>query len=283
MWKPHLSAFLINQPSVLPAVLSTRNPFVVRRRLLQTTLCFKASSSYGDMGSPTASTKNLVVDRPKSMNYEAVLDFLLQKNEQFQRGFQTGTILEHETLPEYRQALAQGGQKPIATIVTCCDSRVIPEAIFQQGFGKLFTVRTAGGLVASPPVLGSIQFGVETFATPLLVVMGHTECGAAITGWNVCCNEKHQIQQLSPALQSLIRPMEPLIENIQRQQPDITVAQGSTRLAEAIAKDAVVTILRELPSLKALVDKRQLGVVSAMYDLYQGKVVVLEKNWSASV
>ncbi|KAK4528013.1 hypothetical protein GAYE_SCF47G5947 [Galdieria yellowstonensis] len=219
------------------------------------------------------------VDRPNSMNYEGVLDFLLQKNQQFQRGVQTGSILEKETVPEYRQALAQDGQKPIATIVACCDSRVIPEVIFQQGFGKLFTIRTAGSSVTSPTVLGSIEFGVTKFSTPLLIVMGHTQCGAAITGWNICSSEKHQMQQLSPALQALIRPMEPIVEGIQKQQPNISIAEASTCLAEALAKDAVATILRELPSLQALVDKRQLGVVSAIYDLYQGNVVILEKNW----
>ncbi|GJD11129.1 Carbonic anhydrase 2 [Galdieria sulphuraria] len=273
LWKTRIPAFITDTSFTSPFVfVSNRNHLVHRRYLLQTTPLNPSKLTMSQQ------TKTLI-DRPKSMKYDAVLDFLLQKNQQFQRGVETGAILENESQPEYRQSLAHGGQKPIATIVTCCDSRVIPEVIFQQGFGKLFTVRTAGSLVSSPTVLGSIQFGVENFTTPLLMVMGHTECGAAITGWNMCHHEKHRIQQLSPALQSLIRPMEPLVEEIQSRYNNISISEASQHLAEAIAKDAVKTILKELPSLNQLQASHQLGIVSALYDLHQGNVVVLEKSW----
>ncbi|GJQ15513.1 hypothetical protein GpartN1_g7304.t1 [Galdieria partita] len=272
--KSHIPTFIFTDTSsTCPVVLVSNRNCLVHRRNLHQSKPFKQSKLIMSQQIKT------LIDRPKSMSYDAVLDFLLQKNQQFQRGMETGAIIENETLPEYRQSLAQGGQKPVATIVTCCDSRVIPEVIFQQGFGKLFTVRTAGSLVSSPTVLGSIQFGVENFATPLLMVMGHTECGAAITGWNLCCHEKDRIEQLSPALRSLIDPMAPLVESIQSQYQNISTSEASKHLAEAIAKDAVKTILRELPSLRNLQATHKLGIVSALYDLHEGNVIVLEKSW----
>lgn len=273
MWKTRISAFATASSLTSPVGKPSNRSYTQHRGFSLQATPWKQQR----LVMSSQQTKQQI-DRPKSMNYDDVLEFLLQKNKQFQRGVETGAILQNETYPEYRQSLAQGGQKPIATIVTCCDSRVIPEVIFQQGFGKLFTVRTAGSLVSSQTVLGSIQFGVETFATPLLIVMGHTECGAAITGWKMC-QDKHKLQQLSPALQSLMHPMEPLVENIQSHHPNLSISEASRQLAEAIAKDAVNTIFRELPSLSQLQANNQLGVVSALYDLHEGNVVVLEKSW----
>eukprot|EP00871_Galdieria_phlegrea_P003271 jgi/Galph1/3945/GphlegSOOS_G2599.1 len=214
------------------------------------------------------------------MTHDSILEFLLQKNLQFQRGAETGNRIQNESQPVYREELARGGQAPIATVVTCCDSRVVPEIIFQQGFGKLFIVRTAGGVVWSPPVLGSIQFGVETFKTPLLMVLGHTECGAAITGWTIC-QEKGKMHELSPSLQALVEPMEHLVDSISKEHPsrELSTQTASRKLSEAIAKDGVRRILNELSSLRKLTETGQLGVVSGIYDVHDGSVTIMEKSW----
>ena len=76
-----------------------------------------------------------------------------------------------------RRAALVAGQHPFATVLTCADSRVPPEAIFNQGLGDIFVVRTAGA-VADEAVLGSIEYAAEHLHVPLVVVMGHTSCGA---------------------------------------------------------------------------------------------------------
>src|SRR5262245_24451061 len=69
------------------------------------------------------------------------------------------------------------GQQPFAIVLTCADSRVAPELVFDQGLGQLFVLRVAGN-VCDPNILGSIEYGVEHLKSPLIVVMGHEKCGA---------------------------------------------------------------------------------------------------------
>ena len=81
-------------------------------------------------------------------------------------------------LSQVRRADFVHGQNPFAVILGCSDSRVPAEIIFDQGLGDLFVIRVAGNIVA-PSQIGSVEFAVERFATPLVVVIGHTSCGDA--------------------------------------------------------------------------------------------------------
>src|SRR3984893_11292456 len=72
------------------------------------------------------------------------------------------------------------GQKPFAIVLGCSDSRVPAEFVFDQGLGDLFVIRVAGNIVASSQV-GSVEFAAEKFGTPLVVVLGHSQCGAVLT------------------------------------------------------------------------------------------------------
>lgn len=76
-----------------------------------------------------------------------------------------------------REELVENGQSPYVTVLTCSDSRVPPEHIFMEGLGEIFTVRNAGNVV-DEIVLGSIEYGAEHLATPIVLVLGHTNCGA---------------------------------------------------------------------------------------------------------
>lgn len=97
---------------------------------------------------------------------------LLRGNQRFAAGAQ----LHPRSRPERREALL-AGQAPTAAVLGCSDSRIPPELAFDQGIGDLFTVRTAGE-VADDVVLGSLEFAVTALRVPLLVVLGHTSCGA---------------------------------------------------------------------------------------------------------
>ena len=98
---------------------------------------------------------------------------LIEGNERFVEGKSIERTINKEELEE----LATKGQKPFALIVCCSDSRVPPELLFDQGFGDIFVVRTAGNVVDEVG-LGSIEYGAEHLNIPLIVVLGHENCGA---------------------------------------------------------------------------------------------------------
>ena len=103
---------------------------------------------------------------------ENALQSLKEGNERFV----TGNLSNKDTYAEDRKALC-AGQHPFAVVLCCSDSRVAPEIIFDQKLGDLFVIRNAGNIV-DEEVLGSIEYAVEHLETPLVVVMGHSACGA---------------------------------------------------------------------------------------------------------
>lgn len=102
--------------------------------------------------------------------------------------------------PQKRQYTSKNGQKPYAVVVSCADSRVIPEAIFSAGIGELFVIRVAGNVVDNFQ-LGSIEYAVEHLGCRLVVVLGHTGCGAvaAALGQN-CGYVKHITDEIKRAI-----------------------------------------------------------------------------------
>ena len=103
---------------------------------------------------------------------EAALRLLLEGNQRFIQG-----TVRHPHQTAERRKETSAGQAPFAVVLTCADSRLSPEIVFDQGLGDLFVVRNAGNLL-SDHVIGSIEYAVEHLHAPLIVVMGHTRCGA---------------------------------------------------------------------------------------------------------
>ena len=104
-------------------------------------------------------------------------DQALQKLMDGNQSNMSGTLTNQKrSTPQVRQGLA-AGQKPYAVILSCADSRVPPEIIFDKGFGEIFVIRVAGN-VADPVALGSIEYAVEHLGSPLIMVLGYTKCGA---------------------------------------------------------------------------------------------------------
>src|SRR5688500_9017774 len=110
---------------------------------------------------------------------------MLSANEALQRlregnqRFLSGVTSKHELTNEARRSALADGQDPLAIILGCADSRVPAEIVFDQGLGDLFVIRVAGNIVASSQV-GSVEFAAERFGTPLVVVLGHSRCGAIL-------------------------------------------------------------------------------------------------------
>lgn len=165
-------------------------------------------------------------------------------------------------LAENRTAVAKG-QSPWATVLTCADSRVSPELIFGGvGLGELFVARNAGN-IANTDVLGTIEYGAEHLGSPLVVVMGHSRCGAVQAACEVV--EKHTV--LPGSIKAMIASIVPAAEAVKGQAGDFVdnaVRENARRNAEKVlAQSEIVSELAHHGKLK---------VVYAEYDLDSGVV-----------
>lgn len=160
------------------------------------------------------------------------------------------------------------GQDPFAIILGCSDSRVPAEIIFDQGLGDLFVVRVAGNIVA-PSQVGSVEFAAERFGTRLVVVLGHSGCGAVQATLETL---QHSTAGLGPNIRSIvdrIRPsVEPLLETELRHTPDDLMVKA----VRANIKAAVNHLRSGSHLLENLVHKNDLLIVGAEYSLETGIV-----------
>jgi carbonic anhydrase len=166
-----------------------------------------------------------------------------------------------------RDELANG-QQPFAVILGCSDSRVPVEIVFDQGLGDLFVIRVAGNVVA-PSQVGSVEFAAEKFGTRLVVVLGHSTCGAVMTTLEEL---RRPTEGQSPNLRSIvhrIRPsVEPLLETELRHDP-AALAHHAVR---ANIRAAANHLRHGSRTLEQLIDGERLLVVGAEYSLETGIV-----------
>jgi len=171
---------------------------------------------------------------------------------------------QHPRQDGARRALtAAQGQHPLAAILSCSDSRVPPEIIFDQGIGDIFVIRVAGN-VASTDEIGSIEYAVDHLATPLVVVLGHTQCGAVTA---VLDDTK-----LPPNIANLVAPIKPAVDKTRQANPQ---AAKDVLLKAAITANvwqALEDMLRLSPIIRDKVKDGQAQAVGAIYDLDSGQV-----------
>lgn len=165
-----------------------------------------------------------------------------------------------------RSELAQDGQKPFAVILGCSDSRVPAETVFDQGIGDLFVIRVAGNIVA-PSQVGSIEFAAEHFGARLVVVLGHSHCGAIDATINQL---EHPEQETSTGIKSIVDRVRPTVETL------MSAGLGGGELSNAAVKANVRSSVDKLRHgselLEKLVDQDGMLIVGAEYDLKTGKV-----------
>lgn len=192
------------------------------------------------------------------------LQRLVDGNQRFRAG--RGTLGARTLRPE----LARAGQRPFAVVLGCSDSRTPVEILFDQGFGELFVVRVAGNIVA-PSLVGSIEFAVSQFGTRLVVVMGHTRCGA--------------VDATVRAIRSGAGPESKNIRSItDRIAPHVAEIAKLDVAHEAVVDMAVRANVRASVDhlrhgsqlLEELVASGDLVVVGAEYGLESGEVVLLD-------
>ena len=170
--------------------------------------------------------------------------------------FTTATMSHPDQTVERRTDLAQS-QSPFAIIVSCSDSRVGPEIIFDQGIGDLFVIRTAGEVVTDV-ALGSIEYAVAHLGVPLIMVLGHERCGAV-----KATVEGGEAPGSIGSIVNLIKPA-----------ADKAKAQGGDILATAVSLNVglVSEKIASSPIVKDAMAKGQLKIVRGVYDLDEGVV-----------
>lgn len=178
--------------------------------------------------------------------------------------------LSQKDLGEARRKELAGGQHPFAIVVTCSDSRVSPEIVFDEGLGDIFVVRVAGN-VLDPVALGSIEYAAEHLHAPLLILLGHEKCGAV----SAAMDEKGEPEG---NIGAIIKKILPAVKKAK--------AKGGSKdeiLNAAIRENVSLsykTIREKSPVLKHLIDKGELKVTAGVYRLASGEVEPLSLTTS---
>lgn len=188
-------------------------------------------------------------------------------------------VADKETNPHTetsrREMLADKGQKPFVTVLTCADSRIPVERVFDQGVGDVFVVRVAGN-VAGVNETGTIEYGAGHLHTPLLVVMGHTKCGAvgaAASG-----------ASLHGMVGRLVGNIQPAVDRAKRNNPGVDDKELAALSVKENVWQSVFDLYKNSNELCELVASGKLKVVGAIYDISTGKVDFLgEHPWQGEL
>ncbi len=197
---------------------------------------------------------------PGAQKGEEAFSKLMDGNKRF-----TSDTLSRKNVGEARRKELTKGQQPYAIVVTCSDSRVSPEIMFDEGLGQLFVIRVAGN-VLDPVSLGSVEYAAEHLHSPLLILLGHDHCGA-----------------VTAALDTKSKPEGNIVAIVRKIMPAVKKAtlKGGTKddiLNNAVRENVSLTqnyMLRKSPVLKHLIDTGELKVVTGVYHLDSGAVEIL--------
>lgn len=193
-----------------------------------------------------------------------VLDKLIMGN----KNFVSGTLSKKDLGDARRKELTKG-QHPFATVLTCSDSRVSPELLFDQGLGDIFVVRSAGNVV-DPIEIGSIEYAVEHLHTPLLVIMGHQSCGAVKAAMEAKGESEGNIG-------AILKKIMPAVEKANASGAKDPAQKLNLAVQENV-KNVYADLLSRSPILKEMVHEGKLKVVLAEYYLDSGKVDLLPEQ-----
>jgi carbonic anhydrase len=191
------------------------------------------------------------------------LERLREGNQRFVQGVRSLEVLLSHT----RRAELASEQSPFAIVLGCSDSRVPAEVVFDQGLGDLFVIRVAGNIVA-PSQVGSVEFAAARFGTRLVVVLGHTQCGAILA----TLEEARSRTTRSPNLQSIVDRIRPSVDTL--------LATGLPLDSDALVRQAVRANVRASADhlrhgsalLERLIRDGNLLVLGAEYSLETGEV-----------
>lgn len=235
----------MNKIIFLAIVFSLANSFAADKQVKHTTSTGHRSTAQ-------------YIDPTKVTSPDQAIDELKKGNERF-----VNQQMLHQDFAEQVKHAASG-QHPYAAIVSCIDSRVPPELVFDQGIGDLFVTRIAGN-IDNDDIIGGLEFATKVKGSKLIVVMGHTSCGA-VEG--ACTGAKLE------HLTGLLEHIKPAVDKVSKNNPNMQ--KSSKEFVEKVADENVEKTISDLleksETLRGLVKEGKLKIVGAKYDLETGKV-----------
>jgi carbonic anhydrase len=193
-----------------------------------------------------------------AMTPEKALSLLKEGNQRY-----LGNRKEERNLLD-QMVQTSTGQFPFAVVLGCIDSRVPPELIFDLGIGDVFSIRIAGNFV-NDDILGSMEFACKVVGSKLILVLGHTSCGAI----------KGAVDDVELGnLTNLVGKLKPAVEAIKKSSKQGTELDVN-QIAEMNVKMTIEQIKQKSPILKKMLENKEIGISGAMYDVTTGKVSFL--------
>ncbi len=219
-------------------------------------------------------TSPSVTEKPSA---DKVLQMLSAGNANFAKGTLTHPFTDRERVK--LAANSNQGNYAVATIISCSDSRVPVEYIFDSGLMNLFVVRVAGN-VCNTDEIGSAEYGVCHVNTPVLIVLGHSQCGAVTAVAQTVMGHGHAMEE---NILPLVAPIVPAVESVLAAFPQVTVENLITRSVEANVWQGIEQLFTRSPAIRAKAVSGQVSVVGAIYDLETGLVRWLPKEKVAAL
>jgi carbonic anhydrase len=192
------------------------------------------------------------------INPDEALARLQEGNQRFLANART---MPHTGLDRLQELV--GGQHPFATVITCSDSRVPPEYFFDVGFGDIFTIRVAGNVCDTDEV-GSIEYGVDHLGTPLMLVLGHSHCGAVTA--------VVQDAEVHGNIPELVDNIIPAVEKVKHEHPELAGDQLITASIKENVWQSIDDLFRTSPATRERVRQGHLKIVGAILDIETGKI-----------
>jgi len=193
-----------------------------------------------------------------AMTPEKALALLKEGNQRFANG----RNLEHQL--KQQMAKTSKDQFPFAVVLSCVDSRVPPELIFDQGIGDIFSIRIAGNLV-NTDILGSMELACKVVGSKHILVLGHTRCGAIRGAF-----DDVELGNLT----GLIKKLKPAFRAVQGSS-ELKSGASLDQISEMNVRLNIEKIKQQSPVLKEMMDNKEISISGAMYDVESGKVSFL--------
>jgi carbonic anhydrase len=206
--------------------------------------------------------KTLTKEMQDSITPKLALEILKEGNKRFVNNLKANRNLLQQANE------TSNGQHPFAVILSCIDSRTSAELIFDQGLGDVFSVRIAGNII-NEDILGSMEFATKVAGSKIIVVLGHTKCGA-VKG---ACDHVEMGN-----LTALLSKIQPAVfdEKTEHENRSSSNSDFVEKVAVINVKRTVQAIIERSPILKEMIEKGEIGIVGGTHDITNGEVVFFE-------
>lgn len=198
------------------------------------------------------------------MNADKALQTLIEGNQRYIAGTSDDAEL---TITTRRQSI-NAGQSPFAVILGCSDSRVPVELVFNQGLGDLFVIRVAGN-IAAPSQIGSVEYACQHLGTRLVVVLGHSHCGAINATVDSLLGE---LDELSPNIASIVDHVSPAVHPVVMHKQYTDKDELINQAMRANVEQSVSGLQMRSPILRDMVNKNKIKIIGAEYSIETGVV-----------